>query len=184
MARRARAGAVLSAALLMMAPNAVAAPAIPDVDSLIDDSGTLPGSISDLPSTPIVVFATDSGLVCRVWQGKITHDVNCTGDIPGAPPAARSVQLPGIYGKGTIPARFVAGPPEALVGGTPATARLPVGHKIVFWDFPPTQSMVCGVPPSTELVCVLKEPQSPGDVTTGPVVTHGFVIAAPQSQVF
>lgn len=184
MARRALAAAVTSAALLMMVPNAVAAPAIPDVDSLIDDSGTLPGSVSDLQRAPNMVFATDSGLVCRVWHGRITHDVNCTGDIPGAPTDARSVQLPGIYGKGTMPARFVAGPPDALVGGTPPVARLPVGHKIVFWDFSPTQSMVCGVPPSTELVCVLKEPQRPGDVITGPVVTHGFVIAAPQSQVF
>lgn len=184
MARRALAVAGISAALSMMAPNAVAAPAIPDVDSLIDDSGALPGSVSDLRSAPDMVFATDSGLVCRVWHGRITHDVNCTGDIPGAPPDARSVQLPGIYGKGTIPARFVAGPPDARGGGTPPVATLAVGHKIVFWDLSPTQSMVCGVPPSTELVCVLKEPERPGDVITGPVVTHGFVIAAPQSQVF
>jgi hypothetical protein len=183
-ARRILAVAVTSAALLMPVPNAIAAPALPDVDSLIDDSGPLPGSVSDLQKAPDLAFATDSGLVCRLWHGKITHDVNCTGDIPGAPPDAGSVQLPGIYGKGSAPARFVAAPPDTLVADSPPAAKLPVGHKIVFWDFSPTQSMVCGVPPSTELVCVLKEPQVPGDVITGPVVTHGFVIAAPQSQVF
>jgi hypothetical protein len=183
-ARRILAVAVTSAALLMPVPNAIAAPALPDVDSLIDDSGPLPGSVSDLQKAPDLAFATDSGLVCRLWRGKITHDVNCTGDIPGAPPDAGSVQLPGIYGKGSVPARFVAAPPDSLVADSPPAAKLPVGHKIVFWDFSPTQSMVCGVPPSTELVCVLKEPEVRGDVITGPVVTHGFVIAAPQSQVF
>lgn len=166
----------------MSLPDAFAAPAIPDVDSLIDDSGPLPGSGGDPRKVPDMIFATDSGLVCRARQGKITHDVNCAGDIPGSPPGAGSVQLPGIYGKGSAPARFVATSPDALVAETLAAAKLPVGHKIVFWDFSPTQSMVCGVPPSTDLVCVLKEPQVPG--VASPVVSHGFVIAAPQSWVF
>ncbi|MFL0276007.1 hypothetical protein [Mycobacterium sp. SMC-19] len=182
MVRRALAVAVSSAALLMTVPNAVAAPGFPDVDSLIDDSGPLPGSVSDLQQAPNVVFATESGLVCRMRQGRITHEVNCAGDIPGAPRDAGSVQLPGIYGKESIPARFLPAPPDALLAGSPPAAKLPVGHKIVFWDFSPAQSMVCGVPPSTDLVCVLKEPQVPGAVS--PVAAHGFVIAAPQSWVF
>lgn len=182
MVRRTLAVAITSVAVLTAAPNAVAAPGIPDVDSLIDDSGPLPASVSDLQKVPNVVFATDSGLVCRMRQGRITHDVNCAGDIPGVPRDAGSVELPGIYGKESIPARFLPGPPDALVAGNPPAAKLPVGHKIVFWDFSPAESMVCGVPPSTDLVCVLKEPQVPGEVS--PVVTHGFVIAAPQSWVF
>ncbi|CAJ1508428.1 hypothetical protein [[Mycobacterium] holstebronense] len=183
MARRALAVAVTSVALLTTVPNALAAPGFPDVDSLIDDSGPLPGSVSDLQAVPSVVFATDSGLVCRARQGRITHDVNCAGDIPGAPRDAGSVELPGIYGKESIPARFLPAPPDALLAGNPPAAKLPVGHKIVFWDFSPTQSMVCGVPPSTDLVCVLREPQVRGEVSS-PVATHGFVIAAPQSWVF
>ncbi|WP_230987217.1 hypothetical protein [Mycolicibacter heraklionensis] len=182
MARRVLAVAVTSVALLMAVPNALAAPGIPDVDSLIDDSGPLPDSVSDLQKVPNAVFATDSGLVCTLRQGRITHDVHCAGDIPGAPRDAGAVELPGIYGKESIPARFLPAPPDALVAASPPAAKLPVGHKIVFWDFPPAQSMVCGVPPATDLVCVLREPQDPGAVS--PVVTHGFVIAAPQSWVF
>lgn len=182
MALRALAVAIASVAVLMTVPTAVAAPAIPDVDSLIDDSGSRPGSVSDLQKVPDVVFATDSGLVCKMRQGRITHDVNCAGDIPGAPRDAGSVELPGIYGKESIPARFLPSPLDAAVAGNPPAAKLPVGHKIVFWDFSPAQSMVCGVPPSTDLVCVLREPQVPGQVS--PVVSHGFVIAEPQSWVF
>lgn len=168
----------------MPVPNAVAAPAVPDVDALVDDSGPLPGSVSELKTIPKVVFATDSGLVCSAWQGRITHNVNCAGHIPGAPSNAGSVELPGIYGKGSAPARFVAAAPSALVAESSPPARIPEGHKIVFWDFSPAQSMVCGVPPSTELVCVLKEPLVAGGPIDGPIVTHGFVIAAPQSWVF
>ncbi|WP_067970102.1 hypothetical protein [Mycolicibacter icosiumassiliensis] len=182
MALRALAVAVTAVALLTTVPTAAAAPAIPDVDALIDDSGPLPASVSDLQKVPNVVFATDSGLVCRMRQGRITHDVNCAGDIPGAPRDAGAVELPGIYGKESIPARFLPAPADALIAGNPPAAKLPVGHKIVFWDFSPAESMVCGVPPSTDLVCVLKEPQVPGQVS--PVVSHGFVIAAPQSWVF
>lgn len=182
MVRRTLAVAIISVAVLTAVPNAAAAPAVPDVDSLIDHSGPLPASVDDLQKVPNVVFATDSGLVCRMRQGKITHEVNCTGDIPGAPRDAGAVELPGIYGKESIPARFLPAPPDALVAGNPPAAKLAVGHKIVFWDFSPAESMVCGIPPSTDLVCVLKEPQIPGEVST--VVSHGFVIAAPQSWVF
>lgn len=174
----------LMMALLIPIPNAVAAPAIPDVDSLIDDSGPLPGSIGDLQAAPARVFATDSGLVCKVWHGRLTHDVGCAGDIPGAPAEAGAVQLPGVFGKGSVPARFVAAGPDALVAAAAPAQKIPVGHKVVFWDFSPAQSMVCGVPPSTELVCVLKEPQERGGPVDGPVTTHGFVIASPQSWVF
>lgn len=183
-ARRVLTVALTSVALLVTAPNAVATPIFPDVDSLIDDSGPLPASVADLQKIPTMVFATDSGLVCKVWQGRITHSIDCAGDIPGSPPEAGSVELPGIYGKASRPARFVAAPPDALVAGTPPAATLPVGHKIVFWELSPAQSMVCGVPPSAELVCVLKEPQVASSVYTPPVATHGFVIAAPQSWVF
>ncbi|UVO13245.1 hypothetical protein NM962_03610 [Mycobacterium sp. SVM_VP21] len=183
MARRALAVAVATAALLIPAPDAVAVPGVPDMDSLIDDSGPPPASVSDLQKIPNVVFATDSGLVCRMRQGRITHEVNCAGDLPGAPRDAGAVELPGIYGKESIPARFLPAPPDALLAGSPPAAKLPVGHKIVFWEFSPAESMVCGVPPSTDLVCVLREPQVPGEVSS-PAATHGFVIAAPQSWVF
>lgn len=169
------------AALLTTAPSAVAVPTIPDVDSLIDDSGPLPDSVGELPRLAPVAFATDSGLICRTRQGRLTHEINCTGDIPGSPPDAGAVQLPGIYGKASVPARFVPEPADA--DASPAL-RLPVGHKIAFWNLSPAQSMVCGVPPSTELVCVLKEPQLPSRAYAGPVAIHGFVIAAPQSWVF
>lgn len=182
MAWRELAVAIASVAASMAVPDAIAAPGVPDLGSLIDDSGPLPGSVSDLQEVPNVVFATDSGLLCRMRQGKITHDVNCAGDLPGAPRGAGAVELPGIYGKESIPARFLPAAPDALAAANPPAAKLPVGHKIVFWDFSPAQSMVCGVPPSTDLVCVLKEPQVSG--AEGPVATHGFVIAAPQSWVF
>jgi hypothetical protein len=71
------------------------------------------------------------------------------GEIPGAPPETCTVQLPGIYGKTSMPARFLPSPPETLVGGTTGTP------PTVFWDFSAAQSLVCGVPPSTDLVCVL-----------------------------
>lgn len=173
---------ITSVAVLTVVPNAVAAPGVPDVDSLIDAGGPPPASVSDLQQIPNVVFATDSGLVCRVRQGRITHEVNCAGDIPGAPLDAGAVELPGIYGKESIPARFLPAPPDALMAANQPAAKLPVGHKIVFWDFSPAESMVCGVPPSVDLVCVLREPQVPGNLS--PVVAHGFVIAAPQSWVF
>ena len=182
MVLRVLAVAVTSAALLTAVPTAVAAPGIPDLGSLIDDGGSRPGSISDLQNVPSMVFATDSGLVCKMRQGRITHDVTCAGDLPGAPRDAGSVELPGIYGKESIPARFLPAPPDTLAAGDPPAATLSAGHKIVFWDFSPAQSMVCGVPPSTGLVCVLTEPQVPGGVS--PVASHGFVIAAPQSWVF
>lgn len=173
------AATVASATLMMtVVPNAAAAPTIPDIDSLIDDSGPLPASVSDLRQTPSVVFGTESGVVCTMWRGRITHDITCAGDIPGVAPGDGAVQLPGIYGKASAPARFVPAPPDALVAGEPAVT-IPVGHKVVFWDFSPSESMVCGVPPFAELVCELKEPQN----ATGPVTTHGFVIAAPQSWV-
>ena len=182
MARRALAVAVTSVALLTTTPSAVAAPDVPEVDSLVNDGGPLPGSVTDLQQAPNVVFATESGLVCRMRQGRLTHDVNCAGDIPGAPNDAGSIELPGIYGKESMPARFLPGPPDALAAVNPPAARLPAGHEIVFWDFSPAQSMVCGVPQSADLVCVLKEPVVAGAVS--PVATHGFVIAAPQSWVF
>lgn len=173
--------AIASVAVLTAGPNAVATTGFPDLDALIDDSGPLPASFSDLQKVPTVAFATDSGLVCSLRQGRITHELRCAGDIPGAPPGAGAVELPGIYGKASLPGRFLPAPPDALAAGN-AVDRLAVGHKVVFWNFAPAQSMVCGVPPSTDLVCLLDEPQVPD--TMSPVISHGFVIAAPQSWVF
>ncbi len=181
MVRRALAAAITSVVVLTATPSAAATPDYPDVDSLIDDSGPQPVSVSELQQLPPAAFATESGLVCRMRQGRITHELRCAGDIPGAPPDAGSVELPGIYGKASVPARFLPAPPDALAAGSPVE-QLPAGHKIVLWDFSPAHSMVCGVPPSTDLVCVLKEPQVPD--TVSPVISHGFVIAAPQSWVF
>lgn len=185
MALRAMVVAVTSAALLMPVPLADAAPAAPDVDSLIDDSGPRPGNLRDLASIPNQAFTTESGLLCKMWHGRITYDVHCAGNFPGAPAETHTVQLPGIYGKESAAARFLPSPPDALVGSTAGmpVAALPVGHKLVFWESP-AQSLVCGVPPSTDLVCVLKEPLHTGGAIDGPVTTHGFVIAAPQSWVF
>lgn len=181
MARRVLAVAITSVGVLTAAPNAAATPVVPDVDSLIDNSGTPPASVSDLQKLSTAAFATESGLVCRLRQGRITHELRCAGEIPGAPRDAGSVELPGIYGKASVPARFLPAPPDALAAGSPVE-QLPMGHKIVLWDFSPAQSMVCGVPPSADLVCVLKEPQVPD--TMSPVISHGFVVAAPQSWVF
>jgi hypothetical protein len=166
------------------APHALAAPDIPDIDSLIDDSGPLPKDTGDLTAIPNLLFTTPGSLTCKKTVVKVMHDVTCTGDLPGAPAGTRVVNLPAVYDQASWPARFLPTPPEKFFGDT--AGQVPVllatGHKMVFWDFSSTRSLVCGVPPSASLVCVLKAEQStvPG---TGPF-THGFVISAPQSQVF
>jgi hypothetical protein len=112
------------------------------------------------------------------------HDVTCAGDLPGAPAGTRVVSLAAVYDQASGPARFLPTPPERFSGDTSGQVPvlLPTGHKIVLWAFSSTRSLVCGVPPSAALVCVLRAEQStvPG---TGPF-TRGFVISAPQSQVF
>jgi hypothetical protein len=170
--------------LVGMPQHALAAPDIPDIDSLIDDSGPLPKGAGDLTAIPNLLFTTPSGLVCKKTVVKVMHDVTCAGDLPGAPAGTRVVNLPAVYDQASWPARFLPTPPEKFFGDTSGQVPvlLPTGHKIVFWAFSSTRSLVCGVPPSAALVCVLRAEQStvPG---TGPFI-HGFVISAPQSQVF
>ena len=185
--RRLRAGAVLAAALLaqVATPPAIAAPGIPDIDSLIDDSGPLPATEGDLGATHDLLFTAPNGVVCKQSRGKVTHDVTCTGDLPGAPPGTRVVNLAMVYAGSSGPARFLPTPPERLFGDISGQkpVLIPTGHKIVFWAFSPTESLACGVPDAASLVCVLraKESHSTGD---GPDVTNGFVITTPQSRVF
>lgn len=175
-----------AAAVFMQLPDAVAAPDVPDLDSLIDDSGPLPATVGDLTGIPDLVFTTPFGVVCRKSRGKVTHNVVCQGNFPGAPSGTRSVSLAAVYAGGNGPAQFLPTAPDGLRGDpgrVPETA-LAIGHKIVFWDFSPTQSLVCGIPPGTQLVCVLKSPNEIGPKADGPAVSHGFVIAAPDSRVF
>jgi hypothetical protein len=170
--------------LVGAAPHAFAAPDIPDIDSLIDDSGPLPKETGDLTGIPNLLFTTPSGLVCKKTVVKVMHDVTCAGDLPGAPAGTRVVSLAAVYDQASGPARFLPTPPERFFGDTSGQVPvlLPTGHKTVFWAFSSTRSLVCGVPPSAALVCVLRAEQAtaPG---TGPS-THGFVISALQSQVF
>lgn len=173
-------------ALLAQIPNAVAAPEVPDLVPLIDDSGPLPATSADLTGIPDLVFTTPTGLVCRKSHGKVTHNVVCQGNFPGAPSGTRSVSLTAAYAQGDGPALFLPTASDGLRGDPERipTLMLGVGHKVVFWDFSPTESLVCGVPPGSDLVCVLKAAREIGPKGGGSAVTHGFVISAPQSQVF
>jgi hypothetical protein len=170
--------------LVGVLPHALAAPDIPDIDSLIDDSGPLPKTVGDLTAEPDLLFTTPSGLLCKKSVVKVMHDVTCAGDLPGAPAGSRVVTLPAVYDQADGPAQFSSSSPDVFFGDTngQAPVLLPTGHKIVFWAFSITRSLVCGVPPSAALVCVLRADQSV-DPGSGPA-THGFVISAPQSQVF
>jgi hypothetical protein len=131
-----------------------------------------------------LLFTTQSGLVCNKTVVKVMHDVTCAGDLPGAPAGTRAVNLAAVYDQASGPARFLPTPPERFFGDTSGQVPvlMPTGHKIVFWAFSGTRSLVCGVPPSAALVCVLRAEQSTVR-GTGPFI-HGFVISAPQSQVF
>nr|WP_099051744.1 hypothetical protein [Mycobacteroides salmoniphilum] len=176
---------VVSLEPIGMLPNAAAAPWIPDIDSLIDDSGPLPSSPADLNAVPTLWFSTPTGLLCKEQTVKVTHQVACAGDLPGQPTGTHIVDLQGVYDQGLGPARFVAKTSEEFFGNTAneVPVLLAPGLKIVFWSFPPSRSLVCGVPASADLVCVLKAPHEISS-DAGPSVTHGFVIAAPKSWVF
>ncbi|CDO91325.1 MULTISPECIES: hypothetical protein [Mycobacterium] len=170
-------------ALVGLPLHATAAP--DDIDALIDDSGPLPKQTRDLTALPDLLFTTPSGLLCKKTVVKVMHDVTCAGDLPGAPAGTRVVTLPTVYAQANGPARFLPTPPERFFGDTTGQAPvlLPAGHKIVFWAFSNTQSLVCGVPRSADLVCRLNAPKAIGADNSGPQ-THGFVIAAPHSHVF
>ncbi|TDZ79663.1 hypothetical protein DE4585_03411 [Mycobacteroides salmoniphilum] len=176
---------VVSLTLVNPVPDAAAAPLVPDIDSLIDDSGPLPSSPADLNAVPTLWFSTPTGLLCKEQTVKVTHQVACAGDLPGQPTGTHIVDLQGVYDQGLGPARFVAKTSEEFFGNTAneVPVLLAPGHKIVFWSFPPSRSLVCGVPASADLVCVLKAPHEISS-DAGPSVTHGFVIAAPKSRVF
>lgn len=165
--------------------DAAAQPPIPDIDSLIDDSGPLPSSVEDLNAIPELWFSTPTGLLCSERTAKIAHEVACAGNLPGQPAGTHVVSLASVYDKGLGPARFIAKTPEEFFGATTGTAPIAPtpGHKIVFWNFPPSRSLTCGVPASADLVCILKAPHEISS-DTGPPVTHGFVIAAPKSWTF
>ncbi|OHU34976.1 hypothetical protein BKG80_19005 [Mycobacteroides chelonae] len=165
-------------------PRAHAAPYIPDIDSLIDDSGPLPGSTGDLLETPGLVFTTPSGLACKFTgtMGRISSPgLTCAGEIPKAPAGTHGVSLRAMYDMGNGPARFLSSAPEDTAG---QPVLLPRGHKIVFWAFDGPSSFVCGVPERAELVCVLRASTEFHPAPSSDPVTHGFVIAKSGSQVF
>lgn len=166
------------------APRAYAAPYIPDIDALIDDSGPLPEHTGELLETPGLLFTTPSGLVCKFTgtAGRISSPgLNCTGDIPKAPAGTHGVSLRAMYDMGNGPARFQSSPAEDTAG---QPVLLPRGHKIVFWAFDGPSSFVCGVPEHADLVCVLRASTEFGPDPSGNPATHGFVIATSGSQVF
>lgn len=183
--RRLLAAMGAAATLVLPIPSAGAAPEVPDLDSLIDDSGPVPATAADLAGIPDLAFTTPSGLSCRKSRGKVTHSLACAGSIPGAPAGTRSVSLVTVHADGSGPAQFLPMAPDGLLGDPAKVPKIMLmpGHKIVFWDLAPTQSLVCGTPPGTELVCVLKAARDNG-AGSGASVTHGFVIASPQSEVF
>lgn len=170
---------------LGLSSNAVAAPLIPDIDSLIDDSGTLFASPDELNGSPTLWFSTQSGLLCRERTVKISQQLTCAGPLPGQPAGTQVVTLATAYGQALGPAAFEAKTADEYFGATAGTTPIvpAPGHKIVFWNFSATESFICGVPASADLVCVLKAQQYVG-ASTGPPATHGFVIGAPKSWVF
>ena len=96
------------------------------------------------------------------------------------------MSLVAVRADGDGPAVFLPTAPDGLRGDPERVPELVLapGHKVVFWDFGPDQSLVCGTPPGTEMVCVLKSPQENGRKAGGSPVAHGFVVAAPESRVF
>lgn len=179
-------GAVVFSLLQLGSPsNAAAAPPIPDIDSLIDDSGALFASADELNGSPTLWFGTPSGLLCRERTVKISQQLECAGNLPGQPVGTQVVTLATAYGQALGPAAFEAKPAEEYFGDTSNVAPIvpAPGHKIVFWNLSATESFMCGVPASADLVCVLKAQEYVG-ASTGPPATHGFVIGAPKSWAF
>lgn len=173
-------------AVLTQVPNAAAANEVPDLGPLFDDSGPLPGTVADLTGIPDLAFTTPSGLACRKSRGKVTHSVACTGNLVGVPAGTRLVSLGTVSADGNGSAQFLPTAPTGLLGDpakVPSIMLFP-GHKIVFWDFSPTESLVCGAPLGTDVACVLKAARESGAEGGGSPVTHGFVISAPHSEVF
>lgn len=166
-------------------PNAAAAPSIPDIDSLIDDTGPLDTRVVGINGGRAVFFSTANGLLCAQTVVKIAFQVSCAGEFPGQPPGPQVVTVGSAYSQGLGPGAFMDKPAEEYFGDTSNVApiALAAGHKIVFWNNSATEPLMCGVPTSADVVCVLKAPQEVGASSRQPV-THGFVIAAPKSWVF
>ncbi|CPR72581.1 hypothetical protein [Mycobacteroides abscessus] len=166
-------------------PNAAAAPSIPDIDSLIDDTGPLDTRVVGINGGRAVFFSTANGLLCAQTVVKIAFQVSCAGEFPGQPPGPQVVTVGSAYSQGLGPGAFMDKPAEEYFGDTTNVApiALAAGHKIVFWNNSATESLMCGVPTSADVVCVLKAPQEVGASSRQPV-THGFVIGPPKSWVF
>lgn len=166
-------------------PNAAAAPSIPDIDSLIDDTGPLDTRVVGINGGRAVFFSTANGLLCAQTVVKIAFQVSCAGEFPGQPPGPQVVTVGSAYSQGLGPGAFMDKPAEEYFGDTTNVApiALAAGHKIVFWNNSATESLMCGVPTSADVVCVLKTPQEVGASSRQPV-THGFVIGPPKSWVF
>lgn len=107
------------------------------------------------------------------------------GESAGQPVGTQVVSLATAHGQALGPAAFEAKTADEYFGATGGTAPIvpAPGHKIVFWNFSATESLMCGVPGSADLVCVLKAQQYVA-ASTGSPVTHGFVIGTPKSWVF
>lgn len=166
-------------------PNAAAAPSIPDIDSLIDDTGPLDTRVVGINGGRAIFFSTVNGLLCAQTVVKIAFQVSCAGEFPGQTPGPQVVTVGSAYSQGLGPGAFMDKPAEEYFGDTSNVApfALAPGHKIVFWNNSATESLMCGVPTSADVVCVLKAPQEVGASSRQPV-THGFVIATPKSWVF
>lgn len=166
-------------------PNAAAAPSIPDIDSLIDDTGPLDTRVVGINGGRAVFFSTANGLLCAQTVVKIAFQVSCAGEFPGQPPGPQVVTVGSAYSQGLGPGAFMDKPAEEYFGDTTNVAPIALapGHKIVFWNNSATESLMCGVPTSADVVCVLKAPQEVGASSRQPV-THGFVIETPKSWVF
>lgn len=151
-----------------------AEPGVPDIDSLIDDSGPVPDDAN--PWAPPLLFNTTGGLNCIKSLVKVVWDLACAGDFPGAPAGTRVVTLSYVGGTPSGPAQFRPTPFERFTeqGGAQGPVLLPAGHKIRFFNYADTKTLVCGVPPSADLVCLLRDGGA----------LNGFVIASPQSHVF
>ncbi|WP_330220029.1 hypothetical protein [Mycobacteroides franklinii] len=179
-------GAVALALLELGSPSkAMAVPPIPDIDSLIDDSAALFASPNDLGGSHVLWFSTKTGLLCSERTVKISQQLACAGELPGQPEGTQVVTSATACGQALGPATFEAKTAEEYFGAPAGTTPIvpAPGHKIVFWNSSATESLMCGVPASADLVCVLKAQQYVG-ASTGPPVAHGFVIGAPKSGVF
>lgn len=182
----AMAGAVAFSLLQLGSPsNAAAAPLIPDIDSLIDDTGLLDTRVVGINGGRAIFFSTVNGLLCAQTVVKIAFQVSCAGEFPGQAPGPQVVTVGSAYSQGLGPGAFMDKPAEEYFGDTSNVAPIALapGHKIVFWNNSATESLMCGVPTSADVVCVLKAPQEVGASSRQPV-THGFVIETPKSWVF